>query len=164
MSQVQEDVSGLAKQIREAFADATYPGDDNLIYDSRDVGARQIADAFRGKHWSEVPFETLLYHNDALHFFSPEAFRFYLPAYLLAVLERYEDADILPEMLVGVLTAPDPQDPVYSSFRRKFDGFSAARKAAITAFLEYLLRTHPDEYPDDALLKALQSYWTQQPA
>jgi hypothetical protein len=164
MTQVQEDKSELAKRIREAFADAPYPGDGNLIYAPDDLGAREIADAFRGKHWSEVPFETLLYHNDALHFFTDEAFRFYLPAYLLAVLERYEDADVLPEMLVGVLTAPDPQDPGYSSFRLRFDGFSADRRAAVTAFLEYLMMTHQDEYPDDELLTALQSYWTQHPA
>ena len=160
MAEVHDDKSELVKQIRDAFADVPYPGDNHLSYNPEDLGANQIADAFRGKHWTEVPFETLLYHNDALHFFTDEAFHFYLPAYLLAVLERYDDADILPEMLVGVLTAPDPEAPDYSFFQQKFKSFTSAQEAAVKAFLEYLMKTYPDHYRHNEPLAALQSYWT----
>jgi hypothetical protein len=51
----------LAEEIREAFANTKYPGDDRIVYDNSgyDMEAVEIANKFRGKKWQEIPFELL---------------------------------------------------------------------------------------------------------
>jgi hypothetical protein len=55
----------------------------------------EIQQAFAGKHWSELSQETLIRENYALAFLTPEAFRFYLPAYLSNVVREFDKSDAL---------------------------------------------------------------------
>src|SRR5688500_17074375 len=70
--------------IERAWRDARYPGDDQICtptYDDEGVGAY-----FRGRSWQGHAVSALRYHSVGLSFFTPEAFCYYLPAYLLAVI------------------------------------------------------------------------------
>jgi hypothetical protein len=76
--------------IRDAFADTEYPGDDALVRSQGDEPDEVVA-LFRGKtDWRALnaSFVDLAgaASPSALSFFSPAAFRFYLPAYLIADL------------------------------------------------------------------------------
>jgi hypothetical protein len=109
MPQAPGNIEELRKQIEAAFGQARYPGDDHLVDDNSGYpGAEStdIAAAFRGKHWKDLPLETLRYFSAALSFFTPEAYHFYLPAFLITSALRYDDADILPGAVLFHLTPP----------------------------------------------------------
>ena len=94
--------------IIDSFQSLQYPGDLNIVYNngSNDLDCVEVRQAFQGKNWSEVPSEVLLHENTSLYLMTAEAFRFYLPAYLLFVIQDFDRADILPETTVHCLTLP----------------------------------------------------------
>jgi hypothetical protein len=88
------EIAGLVEQIESAFAATPYPGDDHIC-DPRpgDEEVAEYALEFRGASWNRLHPEFLAYHDAAISFFTPQAFRHFLPAYLIAEL-RAPDTEI----------------------------------------------------------------------
>lgn len=82
--------SELIDHIKSAFADTSYPGDDQ-------IGSYEVA-KFRGK-WSDLPSKTIASYKIDLDYLTPQGFSYYLPSILVLILENQEVADILVEML-----------------------------------------------------------------
>src|SRR4051794_10054319 len=79
----------LAQKIEKVFTEAEYPGDQN-------IGVRETAQFISQKEWQKVPIEVIARSQSAiLSFFSPAAYRFYLPAFLCAVLRHPEFEGLL---------------------------------------------------------------------
>lgn len=85
--------------IREAFAETPYPGDDILVVakPGEDPECDQIAENFRGKSWQEVSVDMIGNFADSLPLFTSQAFRYYMPAYMLASLTPAADLDFSNE-------------------------------------------------------------------
>jgi hypothetical protein len=64
---------------------------------------------FRGRHWGDVRLVDLARYSATLSFLTPEAYRFYLPAYLLAVIR------LSPELLEQVPRAGDVEESLLFS-------------------------------------------------
>lgn len=82
----------LKTLICTAFEDAVYPGDHRLRGSDEGVEPYLLENAFRGKrNWRALDPAFIDQAPDgfasALSFFSNEAFRFYLPAYLIADID-----------------------------------------------------------------------------
>jgi hypothetical protein len=78
--------------VHAAFVTARYPGDDMLVRSAGDE-PEEVVQLFRGRtDWRQLAPEFVdragAASPSALSFFSNEAFRFYLPAYLSADLDR----------------------------------------------------------------------------
>jgi hypothetical protein len=86
----------LRLDIVQAFAQTPYPGDDALVLGdaSYDPEYREVAAAFRRKQWRQLSPAFVHQHRDVLPLLSPAAFRYFLPAYLLACSD--EGADLTP--------------------------------------------------------------------
>jgi hypothetical protein len=155
------DGGGLVESIRKAFALSKYPGDNRLVYDNSGghVECNQVADAFRGKHWSELTVDFLRRHADSVFFFTADAYRFYLPGYLLAVVASYKKADIIPNNLVHTLVPPSRGTTERREFELRVKGLSAQQRAAIKGFLEYLVLQHGGDFPRRDPQIALEEYW-----
>lgn len=90
----------LQEDIRAAFADVPYPGDHNITrcpYHCRPC--QEISDFFKGKTWEGHAVEDLRDHHIALSLFTPEAFHYFLPAFMLASLESYDKISLLPDAI-----------------------------------------------------------------
>lgn len=72
----------IAQEVEQAFATVAPPEDDDSPGSS--AHWKNVPDAFRGKHWKELSPEVLREHDYDLKYFSPGAFHFFLPAYLIA--------------------------------------------------------------------------------
>src|SRR2546430_7340434 len=88
------DVKHLVASIREAFSSVEYPGDWRLRGSGEGTEPFLLEKEFRGKDdWRKLDAKFIDSAPDgfatALGFFSDEAFRFYLPAYLIADLEGH---------------------------------------------------------------------------
>ncbi len=86
-------ITELVKAIETAFADTPYPGDGQ-------IGTLELDFSFRGLNWKQVPIEVLFYHRDETSSFTPEGFRFYLPAMMFGVLLHFEEVDTLTQNLI----------------------------------------------------------------
>jgi hypothetical protein len=81
------DPEPIIAQIEAAFATTAYPGDAFLQGSFDGCEPTEEAGAFRGKsNWRSIAPDFLDGHSAALSFFSEGAFRYFLPAYLVADL------------------------------------------------------------------------------
>ncbi len=151
----------LQQRVKSAFALATYPGDDQLVVvtGGAHLECEQIRAAFQGKRWQHLPLKFLRYHASSLSFLTPEAFRYYLPAFLLAALQSYKKADMVPFSLVFHLTPPAEGDPERSRFDQVVTGLTQEQKVVIATFLQYMLEEHAGDFPLGDVQTALERYW-----
>jgi len=130
-----EAIAQLKSQIETAFASVPYPGDKTITATYDDEG---VAEYFCRASWQGHPVEMLRYHSCALSFFTPKAYHYYLPAFMLAELADAEAADIIadcivfdfsPSLSIGLLA-------------ERIALFSRPQLTAIKAFIEYLIAQH----------------------
>jgi hypothetical protein len=125
----------LASQIEQAFANTPYPENGDVGYELEDI---------EGLHWKEVPTSLLRAHRDELSSFTPEGFRFFLPALLIAVILHPDQVDTLTWNIIGKLAPPEPESDIRAelfdfleiTFRQRVSVLSPEEKAAVRAFVE----------------------------
>lgn len=144
--------------IASAFQTALYPGDDALVSGdvSYDPEYRDVANAFAGRHWRELSPAFIREQRDALPLLSPAAFRFFLPAYLVACARGEQDLDTAPLSVALNLTPPERSErAAFASFEERVGAFTAAEASAICAYLEV---AQPEGVSDQSRQRAL-AYW-----
>ena len=106
------DPAGLVLRIDKSFGGNTYPGDEDIVRDSSgsDPESIRIRETLKGKHWRDIPFDTLERLRFALPFLSAEGYRFYLPAFMVASIIDFQRAGVIPDEVVLSLTPPLPSD------------------------------------------------------
>lgn len=161
----------LIEKIRQAFADVEYPGDNDLTNSTYGDEPTALVQDFRDKmDWRELDAEFLSQSPNgwgtALSFFSGNALRFFLPAYLIADIQ-------------GDLSGPDPVTRLCSSLtplgarakiatkwgggtmgeraKADFGKFSSAQVSAIVAYLWWKLNAAGGH--DPTIEQALEDYW-----
>lgn len=161
----------LVDKIEEAFADVEYPGDDDLTDSTYGEEPAALIEDFRGKVDAKQLDAAFLNQapdgwGTALSFFSGNALRFYLPAYLIADIQ-------------GELTDTDPTSRLCSSLtplgakqkiskmwgggtmgeraRADFDKFNTSQVSAVVAYLWWKLET--TRRGDPTIEQALENYW-----
>ena len=85
---VVDATEAIVNEIKGAFTDVPHPGDDLMLH-PQCMDDNDVEEFYGGIHWHDVPGEIIERNNASLCFFSPEAYRFYLPAYLIWVLNNF---------------------------------------------------------------------------
>ena len=126
----------LNQTIKAAFASVPYPGDNNITrcpYHCKPC--QEIADYFKGKGWEGHSVEDLRDNHTALSLFTPEAFHYFLPAFMLASIESYDNMDILPDSIRYHFEFNlDHRD----YFLVRLERFSDEQRKVIIEFLRYM--------------------------
>ncbi len=143
-----ESLQQTVQFIQSAFAETPYPGDDKVAAYAR--YGRSIADALRGKHWSDVPLDALVQHRWEIFLLTPVTFRYYAPSFMLASLLYNEQMDTLPDNVMFSLT-PQRDEHIHNFFAGEYNdyfsrraaSFSAEERAAVLAFLETYAQIFP---------------------
>jgi hypothetical protein len=141
-----------------AFSDMEPPPNDKLVKDNSgyhfDCNAAKAA--FQGLHWKDVPLATVLSHPESLSAFTLEAFRFYLPAYLLASMFYYYEADVIPGNIVTDFKPPShPYDRKRHDLKLRV--FTRDQRDAIKKFFQFLDQEHGDDFLFGELQEATQA-------
>jgi hypothetical protein len=126
----------LKQIIEEAFAEVPYPGDNNITrcpYHCSEC--RRIAEYFKGKQWTGYEIEELRNNNVALSLFTPEAFQYFLPAFMLASVDFYEKGDIIPD---AIRFHFEYSQEAKGHFVVRMSKFSPAQRKAIIDYLVYM--------------------------
>lgn len=171
-----ERVRAAGAAIRRAFADTSYPGDRDIGRRSAEVAwehnlePKQIEAFFAGKTWPEITLRALQdYVGDeaaCLSFMTPAAFRHYLPAYMLMVLEEFGAASGLVDSLLARLTPQDrvPGPKVYHAdpFFERVAPLTVPEREAVAQFLLALLLAYSEAWlPSDSPAIPLHLFWGQ---
>jgi len=162
----------LIVAIRKAFQSVPYPGDDGIVSSSLD---EDVAASFRGRSWEALPLRAIFWERGDIFVLTPEAFAYYLPAFMLACLDHYDEMDTLPDSLSHLLTVPEErpesatsrasasESPITPKEWRKYHlGYALAlneeQSAVVKRFLEYLRDLDPRNIGEDCEA-ALESWW-----
>ena len=102
--------------------------------------------------WSQIPFEEL--DSDCISHLDAEGLRYYIPALMLSLLDRYDRGSM---RVISTISALDPRD-AYGGSRHTM--FSEAQRRAIAHFLEALPNLL-ELWPEDAKVasRSLAAYW-----
>ncbi len=159
------DKQDVILKIESAFADTPYPGDDRIGWSHE---AESIRELFQGMHWRTLPVSFIYEHRVDLMYFTDDGFRFFLPAFMLALLNHPDDVDRLslnlllrlcpPNAFPGQLS-PDSIRSLSEKFLIRASVFTHEEIAAIIAFLELYEQLFADEHqvsglglPESAIL------------
>jgi hypothetical protein len=110
----QEMRQALVEQIEKAFADVPYPGDNNIANSYHGTvfchDCAELARSFQGEDWRTVSLEKLIKYRDSIPSFKPEAFRFFLPAYMIATVLHFETVDVSSNNTLHELIPPTTRE------------------------------------------------------
>jgi hypothetical protein len=174
----------VINQILEAFGDTEFPGDNFLCGSFEGSEPYEETSAFKGKtEWGRLESGLLDAHSSALSFFSEGAFRFFLPAYLIADL-RGDLVTAEPLFHLTGFSVTSIQIPANSRvFTRKGGGstlmnptrygamtfadyaryrlsvFTREEATAIVAYLNYTRETDTHGTNTPRIVEALNAFW-----
>ena len=149
----------LKQCLEKAFEDAIYPGDNNIAEHPEHCDeCRGTDEFFRGKHWRDLVEcgQRLQFGWGGLAFLSPEAWRFYLPTYLVVGLGESEYAEDASWWALSALSPPQTAD-LADYFRERATGFSFAQEECIAAYAT----AFSEMEPEDADTETTALYWTE---
>jgi hypothetical protein len=122
----------LIAGVNAAFGGTSYPeGDPISEYPQNDEGT---AEYFGGRSWRDCVGPMLAYHHFALLAFTPKAFAYFLPAFLMTGLTSPEYAPL--DSLIYALTPPK-NDPHRPSYWRRWVLLSSAQRRVVVACLRF---------------------------
>ena len=154
----------LREVIEEAFAHVRYPGDTALLHPSYS-GADGEVQGFQGQAWTSdwrsIPPEAIEENYCSLLFLSPQAFRFFLPAYMSYTLtagSRNRVGKVLSFMLYCL--NPDVDEQAFlDHFLGQVREFTGQQREAVRSFLESIRDEHDDETLRREAVDSLTRYW-----
>jgi len=122
-------------QIEAAFADTPAPSDGYDDISATKYNDEGIVDYFRGTTWRGHGVQDLRNHDCALSYFTDKAFRYWLPAFMIAELENPRVADVIAGGIAFHLTRSDGADA-------RLRQFAQDELEAIAAFLNECARRY----------------------
>lgn len=105
--------------------------------------------------WNQVTFEELESGNVA--HLDPDGFRFYLPAFMISVIDVYDQCSM---RVIGTLSALEPRDHEAEYHRPRYDCLSYQQKQAVTFFLDTLPKLVQLDDEDKQIVERAMCYWT----
>jgi hypothetical protein len=123
----------LKQAIEAAFADVSYPGDSNITkcpYNCAEC--TRVALYFKGKGQDGHAEEDLRANHVALSLFTPEAFHYFLPSFMLMSLNSYEKGDIIPD---AIRFHFEYTHEMQGHFAVRMSKFSASQRKTIIDYL-----------------------------
>ena len=104
-----------------------------IVVQANDDGTQKY---FEGTEWQSHTAKELRSQDAAMHFFTPEAFSYYLPAFMVAELRDPEEADILGDYVVYQFEKPVPGKE--AEFNERIQHLSAEQRKVVLAFIQYM--------------------------
>lgn len=166
------DTEALKTRVRQAFSQVEFPGEWCLRGSNEGDEPYLMEEEFKGKSDWQAIDATFLDQapaglSSALSFFSDEAFRFYLPAYLIADIDGLLVSTNPVFHLTHGLTDAARAEKVnprrygertwFEAACHKLAVFDKAQAAAIVTYLEFKRET--DEFEREDINQALANFW-----
>ena len=93
----------LHESIEAAFRDVPYPGDDNLaVYNAEGRDYDETFQLLRGTVWKELCVDRFIHGDTPFPDLAPEAFHYFMPAFLTAIVDAAADATVADSLLFSL--------------------------------------------------------------
>ena len=139
--------------IDAAFADRTRP---TVMSDSKqlsDVEYEEVM-SFEGMTWREVTFAQIEKNADAVFWFAPEAFCYYLPGFLAAGLKENRTDTNAYDSLIGMLDRSPEPDYWDDFFLPRWTLLSVAEVEAVRCWVRWLACVLPNAFQPNSYARA----------
>ena len=157
----------LIQKIVVAFSEVEFPGNNNLVDQSYGDEPDIVRNHFFGhSDWKKLTHE-FIDIDGALSFLSDKAFLFYIPAFMIADINRKLDYNDPTVRLCWSVTPQSENEKIAKIWRggtigerakNCFDKFSKEQVSAILSYLHW--RLSQDEY-NYTIEQAIENYWSQ---
>ncbi|MDR1461091.1 MAG: hypothetical protein LBI78_05545, partial [Campylobacteraceae bacterium] len=119
-----------------------YPGDSNLAYDNASVYPEyeNLKNKFKGKQWYELENEFIFNEKDSLFFFGKKGFKYFIPAFMIASIEAFDETDNLPDIVIGKFTLPTEIDDIILANQIKLDSINRQNPERLNDFFRNSLK------------------------
>jgi hypothetical protein len=111
--------------------------------------------------WDEISFEVLSADYDMVHFLSPEAFRYYMPAFLSESIKHFDIIELFLNSMISIFTLHEPLERKYSCL----NNFSTDQWSVIEEWFDWIRENEDitdlvefDEAYETVKLKIWQCY------
>jgi hypothetical protein len=133
-----EHLESLKQKIKVAFADVPYPK--GVLAPHECDECREVRRTFLNKNWKTIEPKILEENFGIVPLFSPEAFRYFLPAYLIYSLEHFsEKYDTVCEFTIyGVSPSKEAIETRLDYLQQRFKNFTSEQMSCIYEFLNYV--------------------------
>lgn len=95
MPTLEKYISILKTNIFKVFDDTTFPGSEKILHIECYDDDSDVLEFYSLEEWQSIPDNVIAYNNGSLSFFSPEAYQFYLPRFLIFALDNYDSGEIV---------------------------------------------------------------------
>ncbi|MGB1285500.1 MAG: DUF6714 family protein [Aggregatilineales bacterium] len=157
-----DDRQWLSDEIQKAFADVSVPSENHL----GDFDADELIIEIAGIKREDLTIDELHWLDTLLEVFTPEAYHYYLPAFISGMVSNHRNSGLLPSYILTSLTEPDYE--LSSERRNLFQDrvalFNDKQIAVIGTFLRLYKNLEPfglwlmDDIEQAKLNEALD-YW-----
>lgn len=146
----------LRLQILAIFPQVPWPRLQEITYGDT-VEELKIRADFKGHTWWDVPIDVLRSNYGAMAFFTGEAYRYYLPSYLIASLDDFDSNNEILMFTVFSLspTKTDRNDENYSN---RISMFNSSQREIIRRFLTLVINAPLYSLLKDAE-RGLKKFW-----
>lgn len=154
-----QDRAAVKAALMAAFAGMPAPGAHDIVIDASgaDPESTALEHAFSNLPWQDVTTATVRRFKDALPLFTPAAFAFYLPAYMVACIDAPATVDTALDSVLFNLTPPAPQTGwEWDFFYARTRGYTAPQIAGIRAFLALMAQIEHDDWASQGLHAPLE--------
>lgn len=108
--------------------------------------------------WSLVSDAEL--RDDGIAFLDHEGLRYYLPAFLLWLLDHHDEDDSDVMAVIGTMSVIAPGKELRAERYAMLDGWTPDQRSAIAAYVEALPRLIELDYDEPTLVeRAIRDYW-----
>jgi hypothetical protein len=155
-------IANLRDKIVEAFASVARPGRDEITGHKCEE-CDELMNTFSSLEANAVPPQIVDSTFDQLPLFTPEAYRYFLPAYLLKCLDDFDPDNSVCEFVIYSLT-PQAANETDKLWIDKMHGpFDRKQKDAVAAFLELVLASEKFKHFHSEAEFGLRAHWTPHP-
>ena len=161
----QSNKQELIQKINTAFSEVEFPGDENLVNNSYGEEPALVRKHFLGQsNWKNLSPEFIDF-DGALSFFSDEAFRFYIPAFMIADINEQLNFNNPAIRLCWSVTPQSENKKIAQAFGGGTIGeraeeclkqFSEEERNTIVSYLQWKLVKDEN---DLTVAQALKNYW-----
>ena len=179
MPTTEQEIAAVREAIVQAFPTAPVPVAAQLTELVHPLEAADIRAAFGGRRWTEVPAYHVARSADALSWFTPTAFQYYLPAYLtwrLADPERGRSSNVSEALvrsllpLVRAVRSDRPGQPAGTAarlaqeatavWRQRRAGLTPEQQTVVARWFQLLYwHLEPHWRRDREAMRHYQKYW-----
>ncbi len=134
-SEPKTQIDRLRQRIVKAFSSVPRPSKENIARHECEK-CEELRNVFAPLSWDSIDRETLETYHGKLPLFTPQAFHYFLPAYLLQSLQGFNDDNIVCEFTIIFLCPTVENEAVEEWWLERMKQFTPEQKDVIAIFLK----------------------------